>query len=160
MVRSLINWKKDESEIKNRLMMMLKGDKSIAAWSFWTQIFISQHRLFKGLDETTLFIPIVAIQLDHSYFFAKALADQLGAEISTEIRQFKTLTSKKLSKKGRQSKRSKFYINDMDQFKKFKRIVVVDDILTTGETTAALLEQIDHENKEVWVIAHRELSCD
>lgn len=161
LVRYLFSWKRDESELKNRIMTMLKGNKSSDAWKYWAVEFIREHKQYKKIAGKTLFIPIVGKTLDHSFYFAKSLSEVTGFPMEKMFRQDKNKSSKGLRKRDRQRNKSKFYMGATNvKMSDFERIIVVDDILTTGETSANLLKEIKHENIEVWVLAYRELSCE
>lgn len=169
LVRALFLWIKDESRFKNRLILSLKGEDQQEKWSVFAKYFCYSHKLAfdrNTATSKTCIIPISTGKKDHGYFFAKSISEVMNFDLIESVYIHKMNKQKKLTitERSQAKLQAKVFINceDLNEkntafLNKYDRVIIADDVFTTGNTTELLISKLLHPNIEVWVLAHREL---
>jgi predicted amidophosphoribosyltransferase len=94
---------------------------------------------------------------DHAYIFALELAKIYGGDFADVLTRSSRLTQKELS---RHERKNVSFDSCFQAWGSRQRVVLVDDILTTGSTASACYAALGKpQNFEVWTLVYRELSC-
>lgn len=159
-LRYMYRWIPNKNRPLSNLVESLKGNSRRKEWQE-----IAHHYCKKYLSTckpiNPIFLPIgnAYKQKDHAYFFAEALAAELGTQCISTL--FKT--DSKQQKRGKAFERSRIHFENSENFTDLyypnKQLVIVDDVVTTGYTALAAIKSLScPKNVEVWSFAFRGLA--
>jgi predicted amidophosphoribosyltransferase len=163
----LLYWEPQQSDSVSFLLRQLKDHRQSVAWRFYAEDFWQAYLQKKNFEikPQTLLVPSPSkspLEVDHAYLFCQALSEVSGIEMLPLLRRdSKNYDQKKKSKKQR--KEITLYLREKISPSIFEKrhIILVDDILTTGETAKAASKALRGSlSFEAWVLAYRStLGC-
>jgi predicted amidophosphoribosyltransferase len=137
----LFDWVPFESDLFSEMVYRMKSNKCTSAWNFYAAVLAEDFANQINLDEIAYIIPVPGSKKSsvHSYVFAHALGEILRKPVLNILG--KTGDSGSQKRKSKQQRLNKsIYLHE--QFTlglrhlnlQTKHVLVVDDILTTGES--------------------------
>lgn len=162
-ILSAYNWTPDRNQRLSQLISNLKNHNVDSDWRYFAEqiFFPRQLEKLRGQDIKTRFVPVPSVRgrPDHAFYFAKALAKSLDGEFAPILRR---MDRTQQHSKSRQERRNvEFKLSEIFTHSNpfAGRTVIVDDVLTTGETAKAAIAALQAKHPiEVWVVARRSLA--
>ncbi len=150
-IRALYQWSNGDETVGN-VIRGLKGGTPRPALKY----FAKEVALRNFTNEKCVVIPIPPTKVgakDHSYYLAEEIAEQCGYEMKTLLYWKNKKVGQKYLKK---TARFQNLIGAKDRLANFDKVILVDDLVTTGATVLAASRAIKGLNKiEVWALACR-----
>ncbi len=160
-VRYLFDWVPNQDPALSKLLTGLKEGKSPATWKFLAKLFLKQHVGRLNVKEIALLpIPSRHRTRDHAFCWAEALAELIQVPVVQPLVRQTFHSQKRRSRALR--KAIQFDLADRTA-KVPRKLVIVDDIFTTGSTAQAAIRALQAgrgqfqpvEILEIWALAHR-----
>lgn len=156
-IKHLVTWKQDRDPELSRLLEVLKGGNNSELWSDPANYFFDKYalELVKNIQDTCL-LPVPSrrkVKEDHAEYWGRALSLRTGIPMirgaAGDLEE-----TKKLSRKDRllQSRSWKLSVPS-----KFKQVMIVDDIVTTGATARSVADALAGTGVrcQIWAFCHR-----
>lgn len=146
----LLSWRQDQNLILNKLILNLKGNKQAKAWNYFS------HRVALNLKEKITLssedvicpCPSWSGNKDHASLFAEALAREMNLKSYHLLKNSQQVSkSKELTRLERLRYSSQRFEIRGEIFEKItdphrKKVLFVDDVITTGATLSAASEKL------------------
>jgi predicted amidophosphoribosyltransferase len=161
----LFEWRPAESDSLSKLFRELKGTNQSRAWDYYASLFWSaaSRRLDYYHDDEIILVPSPARDakvLDHAGLFCRSLSKASGFPMLPILQRKDYSEQKTKRRRERLSDRFSLVENISGDLLSGKRILFVDDILTTGQTAVSAQKAIGNsKNFTVWALASRALGC-
>ena len=167
-VHCLVLWNEENKELISPLVQSLKGNYNYSGWQAVTKILIREmvlNNLFYW-KEAEVIVPAPSHSPDrrHAQVFAKALGHQLNIPVDLDLLSFKEEQEPWVYFRKTQNKRQVFRSKDqrakiqiIAKKHKYKRILFVDDICTTGSTISAAQQTLSRRTLSRRTLSRRAL---
>lgn len=158
---SLIDWPTHKSRLLNSLVVKLKSDVYSPVWLDLAQLFSLSFNLeyINNSQTVIVFVPGSQASRRHAQYFAQGLSSNLNVKvIDCLVWSEQVLEQKTLNKKERQKRVLTVDVEFTNQLQSYSKIVVVDDVVTTGCTLLAAQKALSLFTKaeiEFWVCFKR-----
>lgn len=163
-VFGLWNWVQNQNRTLSIFLMALKRNPNKSDWQK-----IAEEMSKKMISQTKLsprqylFVPCPArgpAASDHAFLYAESLANFWKSPVAPILRKGGPADSQK---KKTKRQRGQIHLEVSEKFSKEltknKKIIFVDDVVTTGFTAQAAFRALGSPNDfEVWCLAHRRLA--
>ena len=155
-VRSLFRWPPGKSDVLSALILQMK-DESETAWKIWAQEFVIKWHDTALKKDSVLISSESSSRKNHAQNWGKALSEHLGFPHFCPLKPTPGVKAQK--KKSRLERSLRTFDLDVDFSKPAnKRIIFVDDVVTTGQTALAAHEALKEPSDfEIWSLIYREL---
>lgn len=164
--RYLLNWQRDQTPYVSQLIQHLKAGNHLKTWRQLADHFVKLHfPQVVNLIQESIIVPVPSkrqTQEDHAWQWALALSAATGIPIVYgENFSFSRKAQKAQNRIGRLQMEMK---GNIEVPTSSRRVIIADDILTTGATAQGLLQVIDSQARprkapdlehEIWVVAYR-----
>lgn len=143
-VISLIQWNKNQSDALSELVYLLKTRTSYFAWKKYVQSFEDEICELVDAKENTVLIPVPGSRKSfHTNYFAEAVQTITGCASLSALNKPVNLGMQK-TKSLNERRRIVIHVNEdfTEQLLKANKIVLIDDILTTGATLNACVSAL------------------
>jgi|GEM_PF-6125651 len=155
----LWNWIPSQSDLLSQHLLQLKGGSPADVWRHWARELWLKAR---GIGEKPLYVPAPSLRphrKDHAFRLAFELAQIEGGHVWPDlclVPNARDLSQKKSSRVARFGRRIEVKPGaDLERISQATRVVVVDDVVTTGATVMACGMALGLAPIEVWSLAQR-----
>jgi predicted amidophosphoribosyltransferase len=143
----LLHWVPQESDSLSELVYLLKHRLSFPAWKFYVEKFIYFHSQNRSSKLKTALIPIPGSRHGkaayHTQYFTQAWKQLSPADVLDCLRsRSEQAEQKELSLEERGVSKMSFLEDFTTQVYQYDRIILIDDIVTSGHTLKASLMAI------------------
>ncbi len=140
----LLQWNPKESDCLSELVYLLKNPFSFSTWKFYVEKFIQFDSRFKNQNLITAIVPVPGSHFGstayHTKYFAQAWQNlSHGTIISCLTNRPKQNEQKGLTLNERREAQLSFHEDFTTEIHRYERIILVDDIVTSGYTLQASL---------------------
>lgn len=160
-VTTLYDWIPERNNALSSLMLGLKGEQMKLSWIFYANEFIYKNLRYLDICTDSILIPSPSflnnnLILDHAGNFALGLGTELNLPIINCLIR-RNQNEQKLLPLGQRSM-SRFILNE--KFSSYnlkdKKIIFIDDIVTTGFTSYSAYQALGSpKNFKVWALSYR-----
>lgn len=152
-----ISWIPGQSDLVSHFLLALKANPSSELYLKLSLLWLGQLGRKKGLGPTVL-VPIPSSRRPgQALHLAQAISNISGFMIWDGLVLDDSTEQKRKGRKGRQLRRMDVRKNFTSKALNSQRIILIDDVLTTGATVRAALRALEGiQIEEIWTIAYRE----
>lgn len=150
---SLLNWNPGESDILSKFILKLKCNEQ----QMWNQLsfdFIQKHKINYEENRVLVSLHSTSPNRTHAQDWGFGLSQYLGCEHHTILKK----VTKEVQKKKTKNERSQLLLLPIVDisYLKHKKVIFVDDVVTTGATLKAAYEALGEPKKfECWAMVTR-----
>ena len=153
-VHCLILWDKENQEFISRLVQSLKGNYNYLGWLAVTKVLVREIVLNNLLywKEAEVIVPAPSHdqRRQHAQVFAKILGQQLNLPVALDLLSFtkreRLFHFDKIQgdRQTLRSKKQRAEISIVSKRHKYRKVLFVDDICTTGSTISVARQALGH----------------
>ncbi len=156
-VYSLFTWHDEYDHLIRPLIYALKGGQICDPWIHLASKFLFLRNQTSLNSAEIIVTPPQEKNGDHAFFWAKALVNQIGAELHLCLAEEKRAEKQKSLSRARRHKRE-YVLKESYPVEPYqsKRVVFVDDTITSGGTAQAAFNALECPAQfEVWTLVAR-----